>query len=892
MTTDPVTTLPHRPSRTSIPRGALSHSGLLRITPWLQLFAALSAFVLISLSAATESDLSNYISPGESSSFHWIRTHMRELLWFGLAYLLLASGLQYLGIRRARPDYPHGLSALAGAELVAVGMLAMAFLHQWDGLLSWGHALLQASILLQVFVTLCHSGTSAPNEPIHILELGDRNDPLFLASLFFFAAVPAFLNPSWQRMQEYVQLDSSFEVMLSHVFPAVLSGVTGLWFGIGTLVLLAGLRSAWIRLDSQGRMGRWFLLLPFLSLSGLYAAICLTSLAYAIEWELTALRLNSALLPLFILLCGGWGVLSYAAFQRIAPHAPRDGGQNLIGMLALSMGAVLVLPITWVVTRQGCGRWSWRFLLISSLLGSLLLGSYVVYGDLFNPWFTVFSYLKGAILKTTAVMAAGILVVIFEELRPSDARRPSRTRRGWIGVAAIGFVGFLPFASLEQYREIKASMLESNEFSIVDATYARALSDLVGAQGWVRLGQNPEPNHHQKPWPLPWTLEKTGPSLLPEDFNLIVIVVDALRGDAFHSAGYQRNLTPFLDQWADEEAISFRQAYTQGGGTFAAFPFLVAGRSRFTMYGPHLHHENLYFKIAQAEGIQKMMVVKEFGPRAIFPPDYPVIELRGSRPASDQHSIPADEVFGWAQDAITKLVKGERFLAFLHLMDVHNDLWKKADGIDFGNSLRDLYDNNLSYLDRAFGRFVSWLKQNDNYDRTVILVTSDHGEQFWEHGASLHGHTVYEEEIRIPLILLAHGIRGQVDVPVVAADIAPTLAELAGYAVYPPYNDPHMGISLVPLLLGKEKDRYLHRDIVGRASFKRRYFLYRNWEWKLVYSAEFDLLQLFNTAKDPMERSNLLQEEPELATELERELLGYLEKVEGKSYRTLLSNIW
>jgi arylsulfatase A-like enzyme len=215
-------------------------------------------------------------------------------------------------------------------------------------------------------------------------------------------------------------------------------------------------------------------------------------------------------------------------------------------------------------------------------------------------------------------------------------------------------------------------------------------------------------------------------------------------------------------------------------------------------------------------------------------------------------------------------------------MDVHNDLWKKADGIDFGNSLRDLYDNNLSYVDKAFRRFVAWLKQHGIYDRTVILLTSDHGEQFWEHGASLHGHTVYEEEIHIPVILLAHGIRRRVDdIPVVAADMAPTIAELAGYSIDPPYDDPHMGISLVPLLLGKERDRYLHRDIVGRASFKRRYFLYRNWEWKLVYSAEFDLLQLFNTVK-----------EPELATELERELLGYLEKVEGKSYRTLLSNIW
>jgi hypothetical protein len=78
--------------------------------------------------------------------------------------------------------------------------------------------------------------------------------------------------------------------------------------------------------------------------------------------------------------------------------------------------------------------------------------------------------------------------------------------------------------------------------------------------------------------------------------------------------------------------------------------------------------------------------------------------------------------------------------------------------------------------------------------------------------------------------------------------------------------------------------------VVGRASFKRRYFLYRDWEWKLIYFAELDLLQLFNTVKDPMEKNNLLQEEPELAAEMEKELFTYLEKVEGKTYRPLLSD--
>ncbi len=876
-------------SSTRLPWTTLVHSRLLSISFWLQLFGALMAFLLISFFTATQSELARSISPGESPFLQWMRNHTTEFLWSGLAYLLLTAGLQYIAIRFSRDDSLREMMGLVGAELVAVGLLGYALAAQRNGLLAWGHTLLQVSILLQAYVTLGRSRPVAPDESVQVLDMQEKSSTLFLSFLFVFAAIPAVLDPSWHRMQEYVQLDSNFEIALSHVLPAVLSGVIGLWFGIGVLVILNSLRALWIRLDSHARRRQWCALMPFLFISGFYAAILVASLAYGIEWELNSFQLRSALLPLFIFLCGGGGVLSYVAFRRLAPHARRAGSQNLIGIMALSMGATLVFPLIWFLTRPGSGRWSWRLLLAAAGLGSLFLGSYIVYGNFFNPWFTVFSYLKGAIVKMTAVSAAGILVLIVQEIRASELRHPPHAWRRWMAVACIVPLGFLPFASLERYPETKAAILQFNESSMVDATYARALSDLVGLEGWVRLGQGPKPHADARPWPLPWTLEKTHSSFLPKDFNLVVLVVDALRGDAFHSAGYPRNLTPFLDRWAQEEAISFRRAYSQGGGTFAAFPFLVAGRSRFNLYGPRLYQENLYFKIAQAEGIDTVMVIKDFGPRAIFPPDFPVTELGRSGAYSDPRSVPADEVFGWAQDAIAKLATGQRFLAFLHLMDVHNDLWKKADGLDFGETPRDLYDNNLSYIDRACGRFVRWLKQRRIYDRTVILLTSDHGEQFWEHGASLHGHTVYEEEIRIPLILLAHGIRGRVeDVPVLAADMAPTIAELAGYAVHPPYDDSRMGISLVPLLLGKERAHYLHRDILGRASFTQRYFLYRNWKWKLVYSADFDLLQLFNTARDPAERKSLLQEKPELAAELERELLGYLERVGGKSYRPLL----
>ena len=79
------------------------------------------------------------------------------------------------------------------------------------------------------------------------------------------------------------------------------------------------------------------------------------------------------------------------------------------------------------------------------------------------------------------------------------------------------------------------------------------------------------------------------------------------------------------------------------------------------------------------------MVMQGFGPRDIFPPEAPVVELSIPRAVSDRRSATADEVFDSARRAIGKVPQNERFLCFLHLMDVHNDLWKKDGGIDFGD---------------------------------------------------------------------------------------------------------------------------------------------------------------------------------------------------------------
>ncbi len=871
----------------SFPRNKSSR--ISSLLPWLHILGAAIVVGVTALYSAVHSPLGQEISAGESPGFDWVRANIVSCIAFALIYLIWVCWLQIKNLRQSAPA-TRIWPLLVCIEVVGLTLIVLLPFFQRSEFLPLVLTTLLVSLLLQALFGLRPSDLIEKDRQSILSWKYSTDTGIFLVLLFVMGAAISFLDPSWGRLSDQLLLDSDLECNLRYLFPPVLSGVTSVWFGIFMLVILLCFSRMQHRINDRQDGHRIFNFLTFFSLVGAFSAFLLLTLYYAISWQINNLHLKSTIWQLLIFLSVAGGILFSTVFYRIVSHIPEAQERSMTGIVALTIGAATVLPITWFLTSWRRTKLCWALLLISILGVCVFIGYIVLFGDIFNPWFTAFSYLKGAILIIVSVVVSGTVLLMIERLFRFMPNLPPSFRRQGVILAITAIFGFLPFYTLGKYPEVKVAVLLYNEIARVNTTFAREFANILGLGRWIHLGQSPSQNDSPHPWPQPWRLEKTHQSSLPENFNLLVIVVDALRGDAFYSAGYHRNLTPFLDRWAREEAVSFRRAYSQGGGSFAAFPFLVAGRSRFDLYGPGLYQQNLYFKVAQAERIQHYMVMKEFGPRDIYPPDLPVTELAIPRADSDRRSATAEEVFDSARKAILALPPNERFLCFLTLMDVHNDLWKKEEGIDFGDRPRDVYDNNLSYIDRAFSRFISWLKKEEIYDRTIILFTSDHGEQFWEHGASLHGHTVYEEEIRIPLILVSHVIRKRFeDVPAVAADLAPTIADLAGYSIDPTYDDSHMGISLVPLIHGNARERYLNRDVVGRASFKRRYFLYRNWEWKLVYLAELDLLQLFNVVTDPGEKTNLLEEKPALATELEQELLEYLKTVEGKTHRPIFS---
>ena len=187
---------------------------LLSFSPWIKLFGAVLAFVLISLYCAIHSELGSQISTGESLGFSWVRTHIDWLLLIGLGYLIFASAFQHLWFQVNGKPYHRATRILAGLELISLGILAAAILSKIPGAQTWGHILLQVTLFLQVILGIQFSHTSESDLAFNILDDEEKSPLLFLSFLFLIAVVPTYLDPSWQRLHDYVRLDSTFEYLL------------------------------------------------------------------------------------------------------------------------------------------------------------------------------------------------------------------------------------------------------------------------------------------------------------------------------------------------------------------------------------------------------------------------------------------------------------------------------------------------------------------------------------------------------------------------------------------------------------------------------------------------------------------------------------------------------
>ena len=400
---------------------------------------------------------------------------------------------------------------------------------------------------------------------------------------------------------------------------------------------------------------------------------------------------------------------------------------------------------------------------------------------------------------------------------------------------------------------------------------------------------------------------------LPVARNLVFISVDTLRADRLGCYGYGRDTTPGLDRFA-RQGMLFQQATAPSPWT------LPSHASMFTGLSPKRHGaKGFKGKLTkQCMTLAEHLQERGFQTHAIVSSSI----LTGGGLQRGFDSLVEVDKGGLKPSAVTteciakldQIDLGKRFLLLAHYIDPHTDygslepfhsrfvepyegratgigqqLYRAVSGdLEFNaedvQHLSNLYDGGVAQVDEQVAELFAHIKALGIWDQTLVLVTSDHGEEFLDHGGLMHGFNHHEEMIRVPLILQGPGIpKGQTSrVPVSLMDLLPTCLLALGL----PNPQELEGVALQPLWETPEQER------AGRS-----FFYEADWDaprpgqqslssgsdralrvgrYKLHLNLKTRAQSLFDLESDPLERVVLVLINPQIAKALEHELLRYL----------------
>lgn len=384
--------------------------------------------------------------------------------------------------------------------------------------------------------------------------------------------------------------------------------------------------------------------------------------------------------------------------------------------------------------------------------------------------------------------------------------------------------------------------------------------------------------------------------------NVILFTIDTLRKDVLGCYGSKNKLTPFIDS-LQERCIKFTNIQAIGPYTQASFPGILAS-SYYLEYGREKKlspKRTLISEVLKKSGIttagfhSNPYVSDYFGWNRSWDVFYDSMEAEVSQ---EVPYIKGDEVNKKVDEWLFSYIKGgeyKPFFLWLHYMDVHEpyvpekkyvdmvdlsiDLSKeemfnlfkntllKRDLSDKGKVelLKKLYFAHVREVDSYVEEFFNILKKLDLLENSVIIMTSDHGDEFGEHGGLSHDGKMYSELINVPFLIFDYAKdKGQVsDTLVSNIDIPPTIVHLFG--LEPEEN--FKGYSVLPL-----KD-YPERGCFGEAMDKRSaheketdrpIYYYQKKELKIIYRESMDNWEMYDLKKDPQELNNIAGASPQV----------------------------
>jgi arylsulfatase A-like enzyme len=392
--------------------------------------------------------------------------------------------------------------------------------------------------------------------------------------------------------------------------------------------------------------------------------------------------------------------------------------------------------------------------------------------------------------------------------------------------------------------------------------------------------------------------------------QLIVLVsIDTLRPDHLGCYGYARNTSPTLDRLAREGTL-FEDAMTPAPWTLPAHASLLTGlypsRHGVKGFGHYLP--------AKLETLAQVLGRSGYATAAVV--NSHLLTSRSGLDRGFQEFVYVEEMAP-QREPTRKLVdqaiewltrsRARKAFVFLHSYDVHSDYKAeeryereflrpyagKADGTSRqlmavregkaalgpadAPNLIDRYDAGIRQTDDEIARLVRFLETSGLLERTLLVVTSDHGEEFFEHGGVLHGRTQFQEVVRVPLILRGPGVpRGRrVAMPVSLLDVMPTLAARAGAKASANLD----GDDLAPALAG-DAPRLAGRTLFGEADHVNSQpditRAVRRGGFKLVYDRVTEERRVFDLAGDPGETRDASAAHAETTRQLEQQLQRFL----------------
>ncbi|HYC01416.1 MAG TPA: sulfatase [Candidatus Limnocylindrales bacterium] len=335
----------------------------------------------------------------------------------------------------------------------------------------------------------------------------------------------------------------------------------------------------------------------------------------------------------------------------------------------------------------------------------------------------------------------------------------------------------------------------------------------------------------------------SAPVATGDRYNVVLISLDSLRADHLSTYGYERETSPNITRLA-RSGVLFRNAIATSSWTLPTHLTMFTGRYQIShgvvedtrVLLPSIPTLGQIFKAsgyATAGYVSGPYVAGHYGYSRGMDTYVDFSEDVGKgREAREQITSPSinEQALAWLDQRTDQ----EPFFLFLHYFDIHydyippapydrmfdpdytgtmdgrnfierKDVHPKMDPRDLAHIIA-LYDGEIRFTDHHVGAILDKLDQKGFSGNTVILLTADHGEEFFEHGNKGHHRTVYEEVLRVPFVLRIPGgahAGKEVDEQVSLVDVFPTLLDLAGL---PPSPDVE-GISVRALAEGNRSDR-------------------------------------------------------------------------------------